>query len=175
MNDNEVYRLAILAAQLNPELCKTKPTEAIREARRLLAAVRMECRSLQDKLAQEEGDKWMASPITYSEAVREITGENKKKNPHLSYAKARFVKFWAFWKGITVVEAKRELREYENGKKSFDNADAYHLPGKYELWKSQPKKAKGKQGRRISKYDGRVGIRSRRGASLRQVSELRRG
>jgi len=174
MNDNEVYRLAILAAQLNPELCKTKPTEAIREARRLLTAVRLECRSPQEKLKDAEWEKMLDSPIAYSEAVREITGENKKKNPHLSYAKARFVKFWAFRNRITVAKAKQQLCEYENGKKSFVLHDTIFLPDKYELWKSRPKKGKGKQGRRRSKYDGRVGI-APGGRIAETVPELRRG
>ena len=174
MDENEVYRLAILAAQLNPELCKTKPVEAIREARSFLCAVRQECRPREEKLAQIEGQKFYDTPVAYSRAVREITGENKKKNPHLSYAKARFVKFWAFWKGITVAEAKQQLREYENGKKSFTEEDVDRLPAYYEKWKSQPQKSKGKQGRRKeSERDGRFGIvRDERNAQA--IRELRR-
>ena len=36
-DNDDIYKLAVLAALLNPELCKTKPGDALKEADELLA------------------------------------------------------------------------------------------------------------------------------------------
>jgi hypothetical protein len=156
-NDNDdVYKLAVLAALLCPDLCKTNPGEAIGEAAKLLhAATGLNIVSLKLKIAiaMRENQKLktrlkeLEEPMGYSKAVNLITGENKKKNPHPGRAKEEFVKFWSYKNNIIEREAKQQLREYEQGKKSFTLRDALELSNEHAAWKSQPKKNKGKQGK----------------------------
>jgi hypothetical protein len=156
-NDNDdSYKLAVLAALLCPDLCKTKPGEAIGEAVKLLrVATSLDMAGnklkhvmlLQKKQKLESRLKELEEPMGYSEAVKLITGENQKKNPHLDRAKEAFVKFWGYRNTITEGEAKQKLREYEQDKKSFTLRDALELSNEHAAWKSQPKKSKGKQGK----------------------------
>jgi hypothetical protein len=155
---NETYVLAILAALLNPELCKTKPDDALSQAGELLrAAMKFQIQDLEieykvlERRAQraESLAKKFAEPVSYSEVVKFITRENKieKKFPKLYRARERFAEFWAWKNNITGREAKRQLLEYEKDTKNFTREEMFNLREEYDAWKSQPRKSKGKQGR----------------------------
>jgi hypothetical protein len=143
-DSDDAYKLAVLAALLDPELCKTKPDEAMIAAEQLLTAAsrheewRKEQREFLDKKRDE--------PISYSEAVRFIADEWLTPYPKLYRAKARFTKFWARKHGLAEREARQQLREYEEDKKQFTRGASLELKVEYDAWKS-PSKKKGKQGR----------------------------
>ena len=150
-DNDEAYKLSILAALLCPELCKTRPDDAILAACNLLFAV-MTCRgrgkanALRLEQFGESLDKKLTQPVNYTEAVKLITRENRKRYPHLSRAKDQFTKFWAFRNRVTDREAKRQLLEYEQCKKSFTLGAIWKLQTEFSAWETQPPK-KGKQGR----------------------------
>jgi hypothetical protein len=146
----ENYRLAILAALLCPQLCQTRPRAALLVALDLLFEVQ-ECRRrgkanvLRLEQRDESSSKILAQPAKYNEAVRVITGEHEKRHPHLSRAKDRFPKFWAYKKRITDRQAKRQLLEYEQGKKSFTRREMWNLKTEFREWERESPK-KGQQG-----------------------------
>jgi len=161
----KTYALAMLSMQLCPELCKTKPDEAITIAEKLLWAVLLHQKKVKQwaskadagrKQRSQEVAKGKKEPVSYSEAVRFICDEYFTAHPKLYRAKERFIKFWANENGITEREAKRQLRDYEDGKRNFTCGEALNLKEKYDALKLLPKKKKGKQGRRTSDHDGRL-------------------
>ena len=142
--NNETYVLAILAALLNPKLCKSNPVDALKEADDLLIEADIY------RHRRDTGYYDPEKPIDYSEAVLRITGEDKKKNPHPGRAKDSFTKFWADLRNITEADAVNELRDYKDGKQVEGKPTLPTLSLWSELyadWKSRPKKRKGKQGR----------------------------
>jgi hypothetical protein len=150
-DNDENYKLAMLTALLCPQLCQTRPKAALLVALDLLFAVQ-ECRRrgkanlLEDEQYADSAYKRNAKPVNYTEAVKHITGEDRKRNPHLSYAKERFTKFWAYRNRITDSEAKRQLLEHEQGRKAFTRGGTWKLRTEFSAWETQPPK-KGKRGR----------------------------
>jgi hypothetical protein len=150
--DDDAYKLAMLAAQLCPELCKTQPDDALNAALELLFAVKMRQEAGKKnvgwyKQKVESRARELAEPVDYGEAVKAITGEDQKKFPHLERAKDWFRKFWTSKNTITEKAAKHQLLEYERGKKKFTLRDKLEFRKEFLAWKSQPKKKKGNQGR----------------------------
>src|SRR6266853_3008534 len=101
MNDesDEIHNLAVLAALLNPGLCKTKPDEAIEAAEKLLDAVseRGTARKLMEKRMQEwietGADEEDKKPVAYRDLLNYVTDEDSKKHRHLGRAEEAFTKF----------------------------------------------------------------------------------
>src|SRR5262245_28952852 len=116
-DSDEAYKLAVLAALLDPELCKTKPDEAMWATEQLLIAASR--RAQWRKEQREFLDKKSHESISYSEAVKFIADEWLTSSPKLYRAKDRFTKFWAFRNGITEAKAKQQVRDYEQDKKHF--------------------------------------------------------
>lgn len=142
------YELATLASKICPDLCMKDPREAIKVVERLLSAARGELWQLeQNEREIEDLNRYEAETrVDWASGVRSITREQR-----LERASKRFIKFLREQNpdGVELITCKRE---------GFTIADASWLNHLYEMWKRKPKSKKGKQGRRISKRDGRLRI-----------------
>jgi hypothetical protein len=152
-NDSSgAFELAMLAAQLCPDLCKTEPEKALDAAGKLLgrALLRAEKGKLNLKWYTEtlkRNAARLAEPLDYKEVVKDVTGESKKMFPHRQRAEEGFVKFWAHKHGIPEKVAKHQLAAYKSGKKQFTRGEKIKLREEFLEWRAQPRKLKGKQGR----------------------------
>jgi hypothetical protein len=150
---DEAYKLAVLAALLNPELCKTNPDEAIKAAEKLLDAVseQVTARKVMDKQMRDWIEKGAGEqdkePVAYKDVINDITDEDSKKHRHFGRAEEAFTKFWAYKNGITCREAKHQLRAYKEGQKSFIWGERFELRDGFFDWRWPSKAKKGKQGR----------------------------
>ena len=142
------YELATLASKICPGLCMENPKEAIDVVQRLLSAARRELQEEeQNEREIEDLNRWEAETrMDWGSGIRSITREQR-----LERASKRFIKFLGEQNpgGVELISCKRQ---------GFTVADVQWLQHLYENWKEEPKSKKGKQGRRISKRDGRLRI-----------------
>jgi len=142
------YELATLASKICPDLCMKNPREAIEVVERLLSAARTALSQWeQNERENEDLNRYEAeSRMDWASGLRFITHESR-----LERASKRFIKFLREEnpEGVELITCKRE---------GFTLADASWLGNLYDIWKEKPKSKKGKQGRRISKRDGRLRI-----------------
>ena len=156
MEQNEslrAYQLATLASRICPELCVSDPKEAIASAERLLC----EAREAIHRAHQEEGRKdWERHEAELGReewiiALKVITGQKRRDR-----AVERFLEFMEHrWPG----RWKQLLDGYKRDGLTEDE-DIYYLKRDFMAWLKERKRKKGKQGRRISKHDGRLRIES---------------
>jgi hypothetical protein len=142
------YELATLASRINPERCITDPKEAIAAAEQLL----QEAEAAINRAYQEERTKeWKLEEAqmpreNWAPALKQITGESRRDR-----ATRRFLEFLEH---EVPGKAKRQLGFYK--REGFTQEDIDSLQHHFKNWKKQPKRKKGKQGRRKSESDARL-------------------
>ena len=151
------YELATLAARIDPQLCQVDQESAIYLALKLVRAART-------VILDELGEKLKLSErIKFGDGVKLITERNRADR-----AEDRLVKF------LRETHGARKARMLLNGykKNGFTRLEAITLNAQLKNQHKAP--AKGKQGRRRSKYDERPGIRCG-GRIADEIPELRAG
>jgi hypothetical protein len=142
------YELATLASRINPERCIREPKDAIAAAERLLQEAHAAIgRAYQEERRKEwELEEAQIPRENWARALKQITGENRRDR-----ATRRFTEFLEH---ELPGKAKRQLSLYKRD--GFTQEEMGYLQHHFRNWKKQPKRKKGKQGRRISPYDGRL-------------------
>jgi hypothetical protein len=145
------YELATLASRICPERCFSEPKEAIAAAERLLQEAKMAPeraeRAYWAEIAKEDALSDEQAPrVQWVAAVKKITGQKRRDR-----AEARFLEFWAQEEPATY---KKYLNEFKRDGLTPNTLDAW--VGLFMDRSKQPKRKKGKQGRRISDHDGRL-------------------
>jgi len=142
------YELAMLAVRMDPERCRKDRRGALEDAANLVSNAEY---VLWKEREREEDDEIHNKMLTedrtedWAKSIKEITGEHR-----LDRATKRFNEFTA-GKDLTVYQ-----------RDGFTSYEVHDLTLKFAEWKKQPKRKKGKQGRRISESDGRLRIGRRR-------------
>jgi hypothetical protein len=136
--------LATLASRIDPGRCAKDPKGVLEDAAHLVRTAEYVLWKVNEHEEWEEGfEKHLSEDRTedWVQSIKEITGEHR-----LDRATKWFTEFMA-GKDLTVY--KRD---------GFTSHEVHDLTLKFAEWKKQPKRKKGKQGRRISDSDGRVRI-----------------
>jgi hypothetical protein len=151
MEQNEslrAYQLATLASRICPELCVSDPKEAIASAERLLC----EAREAIHRAHQEEGRKdWERHEAELGReewiiALKVITGQKRRDR-----AVERFL---AYAEHEESAESKQMLNSYKRD--GFPVSEMLAYRELFRKWHKQPRRKKGKQGRRTSQHDRRL-------------------
>lgn len=138
------YELAMLAVRLDPERCRKDRKDALEDAANLVSTAEY---VLWKERESEEDDeihnKMLIEDRTedWAKSIKEITGEHR-----LDRATKRFTQFMAG----------KHLTAYKSD--GFTSWEVHDFSLKFAEWKKQPKRKKGKQGRRLSGSDGRLRI-----------------
>jgi hypothetical protein len=141
------YQLATLASRICPERCTSDPKEAIAAAERLLQGAKVAI----ERAHQEEGRKYWERyeaeipRLNWIHALKEITGQNRRD---------RAVKRFRAYMEHEEPEFKQQVNLYERDGFPADEMFAYQEL--FRKWLKDPRRRKGKQGRRISEHDGRL-------------------
>ena len=146
------YDLATLASRIYPDLCGSDPEKAIAFAQTLLihaknAIVR---REQEDRLNEEEQEAYneaLETRVDWGRGTKDITRESRRDR-----AIKRFCNFMK-QQGL-----ENDLARYKRD--GFTLNDVWHFQHEFEKWKKQPKRKKGKQGRRRSEHDRRLRVGS---------------
>jgi hypothetical protein len=151
------YELATLAARICPERCIGDPERACDAALVLLSYAKIALSDLRAWERVEEGKNAEMDAILketgetrkdWSRGIKEITSEARRDR-----AIKRFEQFLEYqYPGA----AKERLSTFKRD--GFTEDEICALWDLFYKWKEQPKRKKGKQGRRKSKYDRRVRI-----------------
>jgi hypothetical protein len=147
------YELATLASKICPDLCWDDPAGAIKVVRRLLSEAQVD---LWEEKRKEKRREEQATIRCYdwAEGIRCITHEQR-----LDRALKRFMKFLKNPDGVGPWDRDWERELTILKREGFTDYDVSYLEQFYQEWsKEKPKPKKGKQGRRISKRDGRLRI-----------------
>jgi hypothetical protein len=146
------YELATLASRIDPERCASAPEEAIAAAESLLSEAQNAI-AVVEKRERKHEEEWTAhakrltdTHLDWVRGIKDITGENRRDR-----ATMRFTQYMA--QGASP-KVKAEFSRYKRD--GFTLADVNLLQFEFRHWRKQPKRKKGKQGRRISAYDGRL-------------------
>jgi hypothetical protein len=146
------YELATLASRIDPERCASDPAGALAAAQRLLSDAKdatwnAEVEERKEAEASEEYLKWQDEKhIDWVRGIKDITGEQRRGR-----AEKRFAEFMEHERPRT---AKQELTVYKRD--GFSEVEIHDLELRFTARKKQPKRKKGKQGRRISEHDRRL-------------------
>jgi len=152
-NEMTPYELATLASRIYPEGCISDPKEAIAAAERLLQEAKAAIGRAYGEERRKEWELEVAQMprIDWVSAVKQITGQKRRDR-----AVERFLEFMEHrWPG----RWKQLLDGYKRDGLTEDE-DIYYLKRDFMDWLKERKRKKGKQGRRISKHDGRLRIES---------------
>src|SRR5262249_17124461 len=139
------YELATLASRIYPERCASDPKEAIAAAQRLLEQAKISFKRAEEEKRRDE-EEWEAlleSRADWVHGVKYITGERRRDRATRWFAE--FMQHEA---------PGNDLSHYKRDGFTLDESES--LREKFTKWKKQPKRQKGKQGRRISERDGRL-------------------
>lgn len=142
------YELATLASRIYPERCASDPKEAIAGAERLLE----EAEAAIDRAYQEERKKeWELEEAqmpreNWVRALKQITGQERRNR-----AVERFLEFMEH---ELPGKSKQQLNSYRRD--GFTQYDIDMLQHHFMDWLKEPRRKKGRQGRRISEHDGRL-------------------
>jgi len=143
------YQLATLASRIYHESCASNPKEAIAAADRLLNEAIYACAhaEAEDRKNEEETAAWdkevSEARVDWLLGIKQITGERRRDR-----ATKRFAAF---------MEHKASGKDFRHYKRDgFTVEELFELQHEFTNWKKQPKRKKGKQGRRISEDDGRL-------------------
>jgi hypothetical protein len=150
------YELATLASRIHPERCARDPKRALDDAVDLLQ--RAESALWRAKEEEDTGEaylKWLdETREDWVRGLKQITGEGRRDR-----ATRQFTEF---------VEHKAPGKDLSHYKRDgFTLTEIQDLQQDFTNWKKQPKRKKGKQGRRISESDGRLRIGSLRLAATK--------
>jgi hypothetical protein len=147
------YELATLASRIDPERCASDPKEAIAAAERLL----QEAEAAIEHAHQEEGRKdWEREEaqiprVNWVDALKEITGQKRRDR-----AVERFLAYMEHEEP----QFKKQVKLYKRD--GFPANEMFAYQELFMNWLKEPKRKKVKQGRRISKRDGRLRIGSQK-------------
>ena len=143
------YELATLASRINPERCASAPKEAIAAAEVLLQEAELAISDAYQEKCQKAWDQEIARAprIKWTEGLKRITGQKRRDR-----AEKRFLEFIEH---IWPVRWKQSVNHFMRDGFT-EEEDIYHLKRYFTDWLNKPKRKKGKQGRRISKSDGRL-------------------
>jgi hypothetical protein len=151
------YRLATLASRISPKRCASDPKEAIAVAQRLLKEADAAIFSAYQEEREKEWelDEAQTPRINWIEALKQITGQKRRDR-----AVKRFLQFLEH-AGRAALPFRwpsgNPRQQLEHGtRKGFTPYDVSHLQREFTSWLKEPKRKKGKQGRRISDHDGRL-------------------
>jgi hypothetical protein len=145
------YQLATLASRIDPERCARDRKRALDDAVDLLeraesALWRAKEEEAADEAAGEAYLKWLdKTRKDWVRGLKEITGERRRER-----ATRRFTEF------MEHRAPGKDLSHYKRD--GFTLTEIRDLQHDFTNWKKQPKRKKGKQGRRISESDGRLRI-----------------
>ena len=142
------YELATLASRIDPERCASNPEEAIAAAERLLSEARyaISRAEAEERKHEEECaayEKELETRVDWVHAIKQITNERRRDR-----ATRRFAEF------VEHEVPEKRLSQYKRDGFTID--EAMYLEHEFSEWRKQPKRKKGKQGRRISERDGRL-------------------
>jgi hypothetical protein len=145
------YELATLASRIYPERCTSDPKEALAAAERLLQEAEAAIERAIERADEEElQEKWKLDRqmprINWVRALKQITGQERRDR-----AVQRFLEFM---EDALPGESKQQLNRYKRD--GFTPYDIRSLQHVVTNWLKEPKRKKGKQGRRISEHDGRL-------------------
>ena len=141
------YELATLASRIDPGRCINNPKEAIAASERLLQEAEVAIERPYEEERRKERKRYDASVprVNWVPALKEITGQKRRDR-----ALERFQAFMEHEEP----KYKQQLNLYKRDGFPADEMFAYQ--DLYMNWTKQPKRKKGKQGRRISEHDGRL-------------------
>jgi hypothetical protein len=157
------YELATLASRIDPERCASDPQGAIAAAQALLILAENACaREEADRKKNEEEVEALykletETRVDWARGIKEITRERRRDR-----ATKRFADFMEH---ESPASAKGNLSHYQ--REGFTLEEVFELKHHFTNWKKQPKRKKGKQGRRISEHDGRLRVGSFRLAPIK--------
>jgi hypothetical protein len=143
------YELATLASRIDPARCASDPKEAVSAAERLLGEADAALdRAYQERRTKEWKEELVKAPrIDWVQAAKQITGQ-KRRDRALQH-------FLQLIKHIWPRRWEEELKRFKREGLTEDD-DICYLQQDFEKWRNQPKRKKGRQGRRISEHDGRL-------------------
>ena len=139
------YELATLAIRMDPEHCARHPAEAIANALRLLETAEVVSKHAEEEKRRDE-EEWevlLESRIDWVHGIKHITRERRRDRAARWFAE--FMKHEA---------PGNDLSHYKLA--GFTILEQHHFWKEFSHWKKQPKRQKGRQGRRISERDGRL-------------------
>lgn len=146
------YELATLASRIFRQQCIVNPKGAIAAAERLLneATYALARAEAEDRKNEEENKAYQEGysqvSIDWARGIKDITRERRRDR-----ATQRFTKFMRHG---APADEKGKLSLYKRNGFSLD--ELWWLERLFAEWQQQPKRPKGRQGRRISKNDGRL-------------------
>ena len=146
------YELATLASRIDPERCATDPEGAIAAAQMLLIRAENACtrEEAERRKNEEELDaqyKFEAETrVGWARGIKEITKERRRDRA--------IKRFTEFMEHEAPASAKSNVSHYKRD--GFTLEEVFNLEDDFTNWKKQPKRKKGKQGRRIAEHDGRL-------------------
>jgi len=91
-------------------------------------------------------DEVLEERVDWVRGIKDITSEGRRDR-----AMRRFMKFLKYERPE---KAKEQLSLYK--RRGFTINDIMNLQYRFAEWRKQPKRKKGKQGRRVSRHDGRL-------------------
>jgi hypothetical protein len=142
------YQLAMLAARIWPRICVQSPSKAIAAAERLLQAAEgaIDRANQEGRRKEWEIEEAQMRRKDWVVAVKHITGQQRRDR-----AEERFRKFMEHQLPGT---SKQQLNAYK--RERFTDEEIYFLRQHFIDWQKEPKRKKGKQGRRLSDSDSRL-------------------
>ena len=154
------YELATLASRISPRLCIDDPEAAVAAAETLITHASILIRRDEDQLNatvqqyREEMRQYREATIDWFQGVKGITAEGRRDRATQQFA--NFIR-----QGAPPSE-KEKLALYKD--RGFSPEEFDLLQHLFREWKRQPKRSKGRQGRRIRSDDRRVRTPSIRGS-----------
>jgi hypothetical protein len=153
------YELATLASRICPERCFSDPEEAIAAAENLLREAGAALwRAYQEEREKEwEQEEAQMPRINWIEAVKQITGQERRDRAVKRFL--HFIEHDAEHNGLpgrfAPCGSPKQQLEYKR-RQGFTHWEVSHLQREFTSWTKEPKRKKGKQGRRISEHDSRL-------------------
>jgi hypothetical protein len=141
------YELATLASRINPDLCARDPMRALDDALTFLKNAEWALYRLKEE--EKELDEYCEAVVSgkiredWVRGIKQITGERR-----LDRATRKFTDF------MEHEEPGSDLSHYQID--GFTLLEIHEFERDFANLKKQPKRKKGKQGRRISERDGRL-------------------
>lgn len=144
--------LATLASRIDPECCKSDPEGAVAAAQTLLIHAENAC--AREEADRRNNEEWVEADyksqretiVDWARGIKKITKEHRRDR-----AIKRFAQFMKQEGGTN---AKGDLSHYKRD--GFTLEEMFEFQHDFANWLKQPKRKKGKQGRRISKRDRRM-------------------
>ena len=150
MKEVTPYQLATLASRIDPERCISDPKQAITAAQTLLKEANEEIvRVFEEECSNSMAEDYARLPReNYVSAVKKITGQKRRDR-----AEECFLEFFKY-------SCPEKWEEYLNRYKrdGLNEDDIREFQIDFTDWLKQTRRKRGKQGRRVSRYDGRLRI-----------------